>query len=147
MEWLTGAVDYGVIGLLAVLSVVALAVFIERWVFYRRIRIAEFNDLKSLELELTGKLSVVASIASNAPYLGLLGTVLSIMLTFYRNRRQRLHGPDPDHDRAGPGPESHGGRAGGGADRGGAVQQPAAQGQGAAAQVGNRPWMKNPLKP
>ena len=84
MEWITKAVDYGVIGLLAVLSVIALAVFIERWVFYRGILIAEFADIKSLELELTGKLSVVASIASNAPYLGLLGTVLSIMLTFYR---------------------------------------------------------------
>ena len=84
MEWLTGAVDYGVIGLLGVLSVLAVAVFIERWLFYRRIQLTEFNDLKTLELELTGKLSVVASIASNAPYLGLLGTVLSIMLTFYR---------------------------------------------------------------
>lgn len=84
MEWLSGAVDYGVIGLLILLSVLVVAVSIERWVFYRGFRIAEVPDIKSLELALTGKLSVVASVASNAPYLGLLGTVLSIMLTFYK---------------------------------------------------------------
>jgi biopolymer transport protein ExbB len=32
---------------------------------------------------LTQRLFVVASVASNAPYIGLLGTVLGIMLTFY----------------------------------------------------------------
>ena len=32
---------------------------------------------------LTRKLFVIASVASNAPYLGLLGTVFGIMLTFY----------------------------------------------------------------
>ena len=53
MEWLTGAVDYGVIGLLGILSVLAVAVFIERWMFYRRIQLTEFSDLKALELELT----------------------------------------------------------------------------------------------
>ncbi len=83
MEWLSGTVDYGVIGLLVVLSIVAVAVSIERGFFYRRIILAEVPDIKSLELMLTGRLSIVASIASNAPYLGLLGTVLSIMLTFY----------------------------------------------------------------
>ena len=31
----------------------------------------------------TGKLHLIATIGSNAPYIGLLGTVLGIMLTFY----------------------------------------------------------------
>lgn len=38
---------------------------------------------KSLELELTNKIHLIATIGSNAPYIGLLGTVLGIMLTFY----------------------------------------------------------------
>jgi len=83
MDWLSGTIDYGVIGLLAVLSVVVVAIFIERFTFYRSIKISSFQDIKSLELVLTRKLLVIASVGSNAPYIGLLGTVLGIMLTFY----------------------------------------------------------------
>jgi biopolymer transport protein ExbB len=83
MDWLSGTIDYGIIGLLVVLSVVVVAVFLERFSFYRSIKISSFQDLKSLELVLTHKLLVIASVGSNAPYIGLLGTVLGIMLTFY----------------------------------------------------------------
>lgn len=38
---------------------------------------------QELEIELTKGLTFIASVASNAPYIGLLGTVLGIMLTFY----------------------------------------------------------------
>jgi biopolymer transport protein ExbB len=83
MEWLKIVVDYGVIWLLVLLSIVALACVIERYLVFKRIRLQDFSDKKSLELELTKKLHVIASIGSNAPYLGLLGTVFGIMLTFY----------------------------------------------------------------
>ena len=83
MEWLKWAVDYGVIGLLVTMSLIALAVAIERRLYYRRFIPDEFSDKKSLELALTRKLHILATIASNAPYIGLLGTVLGIMLTFY----------------------------------------------------------------
>ena len=82
-NWLTGAIDYGVIGLLVVLSVVVVAIGIERAWLYGRIDTHAIRDVKSLELTLTRKLFVIASVASNAPYLGLLGTVFGIMLTFY----------------------------------------------------------------
>ncbi|NMG65127.1 TonB-system energizer ExbB [Azoarcus indigens] len=84
MEWLSGAIDYGVIGLLAVLSVVIVAIGMERYAFYRRLDVKAVGDIKSLELMLSRKLFVIASVASNAPYLGLLGTVFGIMLTFYK---------------------------------------------------------------
>lgn len=84
MDWLTSAVDYGVIGLLALASVIVVAIGIERTLYYRRIDAQRVPDIKSLELALTGRLVVIASVASNAPYLGLLGTVFGIMLTFYR---------------------------------------------------------------
>jgi biopolymer transport protein ExbB len=83
MEWLTAAVDYGVIGLLAALNVIVVAIGLERLVFYRGIDPTRFTSVKALELDLTRRLVVVASVASNAPYIGLLGTVLGIMLTFY----------------------------------------------------------------
>ncbi len=83
MGWVSGAIDYGIIGLLAVLSVVVVALSVERLAFYRSVHIADYSDLKSLELALSRKLFLIASVASNAPYLGLLGTVMGIMLTFY----------------------------------------------------------------
>jgi biopolymer transport protein ExbB len=82
-EWLSSAVDFGVIGLLAFLSVIVVAIGLERMFFYRSVDTASFKNIKALELELTKRLLVVASVASNAPYIGLLGTVLGIMLTFY----------------------------------------------------------------
>lgn len=83
MEWLKSAIDYGVIGLLLVMSVVAVAVAIERWLHSKKVDLGRFDDKKALELELTKKLHIIATIGSNAPYIGLLGTVLGIMLTFY----------------------------------------------------------------
>ena len=83
MDWLKHAIDYGIIGLLGAMSVVAVALTIERHMTFKRTDIARFSDKKSLELELTKKLHILATIGSNAPYIGLLGTVLGIMLTFY----------------------------------------------------------------
>jgi len=83
MEWLKMVVDFGIIWLLALLSVIAVACAIERLLAYRKICPADFPGKKELELELTRKLHVIATIGSNAPYLGLLGTVLGIMLTFH----------------------------------------------------------------
>ena len=83
MPYLHTAIDYGILGLLVLLSVVALAIAMERWLVYRATRIAQFADRRELELHLTRKLHLIATIGTNAPYLGLLGTVLGIMLTFY----------------------------------------------------------------
>ncbi len=83
MESLKFIVDYGIIGLLAIMSVIAVAVAIERRLYYNSFSVDSFTDRKALELAVTGKLHILATIASNAPYIGLLGTVLGIMLTFY----------------------------------------------------------------
>lgn len=76
-------IDYGIIGLLLILSITVVAIFFERFNFYRQIRLDDFQDIKSLELVLSRRLLIIASVGSNAPYIGLLGTVLGIMLTFY----------------------------------------------------------------
>jgi biopolymer transport protein ExbB len=83
MQWLSAAIDFGVIGLLIALSIIVVAIALERIFFYRAVDLQTFSNIKALELELTRRLTVVASVASNAPYIGLLGTVLGIMLTFY----------------------------------------------------------------
>ncbi len=76
-------INYGILGLLASMSILAVAVAVERYLTYRKIQPVDFRDKKELELELTKKLHLIATIGSNAPYIGLLGTVLGIMLTFY----------------------------------------------------------------
>jgi biopolymer transport protein ExbB len=82
MDFLHQSIDYGVLGLLLALSVVALALALERFFVYRATRIEAFADRRELELHLSCKLHLIATIGANAPYIGLLGTVLGIMLTF-----------------------------------------------------------------
>jgi tonB-system energizer ExbB, group 2 len=83
MHLLKELVDYGIIGLLLLLSFFAVAIAFERWSFYRKVDVEKFKTKQELEMELTKGLTFIASVASNAPYIGLLGTVLGIMLTFY----------------------------------------------------------------
>jgi biopolymer transport protein ExbB len=83
IEQLKDIVDYGVIGLLFFLSFITFAYAIERVLFYHSVRLEEYKHKQALELDLSKRLATIASIGSNAPYIGLLGTVLAIILTFY----------------------------------------------------------------
>ena len=82
IELLKNLVDYGVISLLIAMSFVALFFFIERVIFYKKIDIEQYKNIKLLNIALTRHLTIIGTIASNAPYIGLLGTVIAIMLTF-----------------------------------------------------------------
>jgi biopolymer transport protein ExbB len=83
MEALKETVDYGVIGLLMALSVWCVAVAVERWLFYRRVDPTQYPNQQMFEMTLTKRLVIIGTVAANAPYIGLLGTVLGIMLTFH----------------------------------------------------------------
>ena len=83
MDVLKDLVDYGIIGLLLALSLWALAVGVERWLYYRRVTMNQFDNIQLMEMALTKRLVVIGTVAANAPYIGLLGTVLGIMLTFH----------------------------------------------------------------
>lgn len=83
MEYLKLIVDYGIIGFLLILSIISLAIAIERIGYFKRVDIEKFSHVKELETDLTKGLYIIATIGANAPYIGLLGTVLGIMLTFY----------------------------------------------------------------
>jgi len=76
-------VDFGIIGLLIFLSFITFAYAIERILYYRSIDLSKYTHKLALEIDLSKRLATIASIGSNAPYIGLLGTVIAIILTFY----------------------------------------------------------------
>ena len=77
------ALDYGVMGILILMSIVTLWLFIERMMFYKSVRTDDYEHRDNLEMDLTDNISVISAIGTNAPYIGLLGTVVGIMITFY----------------------------------------------------------------
>ena len=77
-------VDLGIFAVLLFASIWALAVAVERWMFFRRVDVGLFSTRTALETELSSHLTVIGTVAANAPYVGLLGTVLGIMMTFHR---------------------------------------------------------------
>ncbi|MRJ02052.1 MAG: TonB-system energizer ExbB [Epsilonproteobacteria bacterium] len=83
MDYLKEIIDYGVIGLLFLMSFITLWFTIERLLFYRSVDLTKYRKKEELEIDLSANLSAIATIASSAPYIGLLGTVLGIILTFY----------------------------------------------------------------
>jgi len=83
MEILKQYLDIGVFAVLGIMSFMALAYVVERAISYSRIKVERYKHLEQLKLDLNKGLPVIATIASNAPYVGLLGTVFGIMLTFY----------------------------------------------------------------
>ncbi len=83
IENIKNIVDYGIIGLLIFMSVLTFTFAIERMIFFYSIDVTKYKHKLELELDLTKRLSGIATIGSNAPYIGLLGTVLAIILTFY----------------------------------------------------------------
>lgn len=76
------AIDYGVLGFLLFLSIVVVAIALERIWFYATMRVSDYLDKRLLEMDLQKRLTLIATIGSNAPYVGLLGTVAGIMVTF-----------------------------------------------------------------
>nr|WP_276611724.1 TonB-system energizer ExbB [Thiorhodococcus mannitoliphagus] len=75
--------DFGVMGLLGFMSFLMIAFVIERLLYFARVDLASFDDAEDLDLALTRHLTAIATIGANAPYVGLLGTVLGILIAFY----------------------------------------------------------------
>ena len=76
-------VDYGTLAVLGVMGFIALFLTIERVLRFKTLEPAQFEEKEALEIEASKNLATIATIGSNAPYVGLLGTVFGIMLTFY----------------------------------------------------------------
>lgn len=82
MQGLRPIVEFAVFGILLLLSIGAVAIALERARFYRRVDARAYSSRARLESDLTRGLNLIGTVASNSPYIGLLGTVLGIMLTF-----------------------------------------------------------------
>ncbi|MDU9800245.1 MotA/TolQ/ExbB proton channel family protein, partial [Helicobacter pylori] len=73
-------VDVFIFAVLGVASFLALWFVIERIIFYSKVNLKAYDDIDALNLDLTKNLTILYVIFSNAPYVGLLGTVLGIMV-------------------------------------------------------------------
>ncbi|AAP95306.1 TonB-system energizer ExbB [[Haemophilus] ducreyi] len=83
LELLQGHVDYIILGILTLMSIILMWKIIERILFYKQLNVTSYETIQELEIDLTRNLTTISTIGANAPYVGLLGTVLGILLTFY----------------------------------------------------------------
>ncbi|QQZ27835.1 TonB-system energizer ExbB [Thiothrix subterranea] len=83
MEFLKLYLDHMVLGTLGFMSFIMLAFAVERYIYFWRIKLAEFKHIELLKVALTRNLTTISSVGANAPYVGLLGTVLGILITFH----------------------------------------------------------------
>ena len=83
MEFLKIYLDHMVLGTLGFMSFIMLAFTIERYVYFWRVRLNQFQHIELLKVALTRNLTAISSVGSNAPYIGLVGTVLGILVTFH----------------------------------------------------------------
>jgi biopolymer transport protein ExbB len=83
IELLKNITDYGILGILAFMGFLSLWFYIERLIFLARVDVKKYSNKQSLEIDITNHTTIISSIASNAVYIGLLGTVFGIIITFY----------------------------------------------------------------
>jgi biopolymer transport protein ExbB len=76
-------IDYSTIIILGLMGFLSLFFSLERFFAYKKIDVKNFSSKPKIELFLQKNLTFISTIASNAPYVGLLGTVGGIMVTFY----------------------------------------------------------------
>jgi biopolymer transport protein ExbB len=83
IDFLRAWLDYIVFGILGLMSFLMLWFAFERLIYYWRVRLGDFDHSDTLHVALTRNLTWISTIGSNAPYVGLLGTVFGILITFY----------------------------------------------------------------
>ena len=83
MDFLRDNLDLMVFGVLGLMSFFMLWFVIERYFYFAGVKVENFNHEDNLNVALTRNLTIISTVAANAPYVGLLGTVLGIIITFY----------------------------------------------------------------
>jgi len=84
IENIKNILDYSILAILGFMSFLTLFFWIERLLFFRKIDVAKYKHKEQLEIDITNNISIISTIAANAPYVGLLGTVIGIIITFYQ---------------------------------------------------------------
>ncbi|MEE3694478.1 MULTISPECIES: TonB-system energizer ExbB [Campylobacter] len=83
MEFLKEYIDYIIFATLGIMAFIACWCVIERVLFLRKVDINSYTSQTKLDNALSYNLTTLYIIYSNAPYVGLLGTVIGIMISFY----------------------------------------------------------------
>ena len=83
IDILQNVVDYGILGTLGFMGFLSLFFYIERLIFLHGVDMRSYKHKERFEVDLLKHTVIISSIASNAVYIGLLGTVFGIIITFY----------------------------------------------------------------
>ena len=83
MDFLKINLDLLVVSILGIMSFLMLWVVIERTIYFKRVVLSQFSHPDELNIGLTRNLTLLYSVGANAPYIGLLGTVIGILITFH----------------------------------------------------------------
>lgn len=83
MELLKDSVDYFIFAVLGLMGFITVWLTIERLMFLKRVKISDYETQNDFDEAITKNMTTLYIIYSNAPYVGLLGTVIGIMITFY----------------------------------------------------------------
>ncbi len=83
MEFLKDYIDLIIFIILGVMVFIAFWCVIERVLFFRKIDFKNYENQEQFDDAISENLTTIYIIYSNAPYIGLLGTVVGIMITFY----------------------------------------------------------------
>lgn len=88
MEFLKAYLDFTVFGILSLMAFIVVWLTIERLLFFKALVMADFEHPTHLNIAMTNNLTIISTIGANAPYIGLLGTVLGILVTFFEIGQQ-----------------------------------------------------------
>ena len=83
MLWIKEYLDLVIFGVLGLMSFIFVWLTVERVLTLNKLAYQQYKKKHLLEIDLSKNLTIIATIGSNAPYVGLFGTVLGIMVTFY----------------------------------------------------------------
>ncbi|EOI4212499.1 TonB-system energizer ExbB [Campylobacter coli] len=83
MEFLKDYIDLIIFIILGVMAFIGFWCVIERVLFFRKIDFKNYENQEQFDDAISENLTTIYIIYSNAPYIGLLGTVVGIMITFY----------------------------------------------------------------
>ncbi|ELG2618442.1 TonB-system energizer ExbB [Campylobacter jejuni] len=83
MEFLKDYIDLIIFLILGIMAFIAFWCVVERMLFFRKINFKNYENQEQFDDAISENLTTIYIIYSNAPYIGLLGTVISIMVTFY----------------------------------------------------------------
>lgn len=83
MEILKNYLDISVFSILGLMLFISTWFIIERLLFFRQVAVTDYKHYDLLTIDLTKNLTYISTVGANAPYVGLLGTVLGILITFF----------------------------------------------------------------